>query len=122
MSEVLYGALIGFSGTILVGFVSNFCAEDYRRHRDAVALAGALAGELMSYEEAWPMLENQLEHLRGVTEPLSSTRQPHKTKCASHWRYWSPVQQMKQQEITRNASKVHSPPILKSNIVQHAPS
>lgn len=61
MEPALIGALIGFSGTLIGGFVANFCAEDYRRHRDSVALAGALAGELSSYKDAWPMLRSSLE-------------------------------------------------------------
>lgn len=46
MEPAFIGALIGVGGTLVGGFIANFCAEDYRRHRDSVALAGALAGEL----------------------------------------------------------------------------
>jgi hypothetical protein len=60
MSDVLTGALLGFSGSLIVAFLANFCAEDYRRHRDSVALAAALAGELASYEDAWPILRSSL--------------------------------------------------------------
>jgi hypothetical protein len=61
MDATLTGALIGFSGSVLVSFIANFCAEDYRRHRDSHALAGALAGELSSYKDAWPELRAGLE-------------------------------------------------------------
>lgn len=60
MSDVLTGAVLGFSGSLMVAFLANFCAEDYRRHRDSVALAAALAGELASYEDAWPLLRSGL--------------------------------------------------------------
>jgi hypothetical protein len=60
MSDVLTGALLGFGGSLIVAFVANFCAEDYRRHRDSVALAASLAGELASYEDAWPLLRSSL--------------------------------------------------------------
>lgn len=61
MESGLVGALIGFGGTLLGGFLANFCAEDYRRHRDGLALAGALAGELASYKDAWPLLRANLQ-------------------------------------------------------------
>jgi hypothetical protein len=48
MEPALIGALIGFGGSLIGSFIANFCAEDYRRHRDSLALAGALAGELSS--------------------------------------------------------------------------
>jgi len=60
MESGLVGALIGFGGTLLGGFIANFCAEDYRRHRDSLALAGALAGELASYKDGWPVLRANL--------------------------------------------------------------
>jgi hypothetical protein len=60
MEATLTGALIGFGGSVLVSFIANFCAEDYRRHRDSRALAGALAGELSSYKDAWPQLRASL--------------------------------------------------------------
>jgi hypothetical protein len=61
MEPALSGALIGFGGSLIVGFIANFCAEDYRRHRDSLALAGALAGELASYRDAWPLLGASLQ-------------------------------------------------------------
>jgi hypothetical protein len=65
MSDVLMGAFFGLSGTLIVAFLANFCAEDYRRHRDSVALAAALAGELASYADAWPILRSSLEAMLG---------------------------------------------------------
>jgi len=68
MSDALMGATFALSGTLIVAFLANFCAEDYRRHRDSVALAAALAGELASYEDAWPILRSSLEamHMHSV--------------------------------------------------------
>ncbi|MBN3794381.1 hypothetical protein [Burkholderia sp. Ac-20392] len=57
----LNGALIGFLGVMAGGYFNNFLAEDYRRFRDGQALAGALAGELESHGDAFPMLKAGLE-------------------------------------------------------------
>lgn len=51
-------------GTIIVAILIHFVAEDYRRFRDANALAAALAGELSSYKEAVPKVHDMLEKLR----------------------------------------------------------
>jgi hypothetical protein len=67
MEPALVGALIGFGGSLTVSFLANFCAEDYRRHRDSLALAGALAGELASYKDAWPQLRTALQKMHENT-------------------------------------------------------
>lgn len=67
MEPGLSGALIGFGGTLIGGFIANFCAEDYRRHRDSLALAGALAGELASYKDAWPLLRTNLQAMHEMS-------------------------------------------------------
>src|SRR3569623_487705 len=60
MSDTLAAALIAVSGTLMVGFIASFLAEDYRRFRDGQALASALAGELLSRSEAVHMLRDNL--------------------------------------------------------------
>jgi hypothetical protein len=59
-------ALIGLLGVMAGGYVNNFLAEDYRRFRDGQALAGALAGELESHAEAFPVLKDGLERMMPV--------------------------------------------------------
>ena len=59
-------ALIGLLGVMAGGYVNNFLAEDYRRFRDGQALAGALAGELESHGEAFPVLKAGLEGMMPV--------------------------------------------------------
>jgi hypothetical protein len=59
----LIAALLTLTGTLIAGFLSTFLAEDYRRFRDRASFAGAIAGELASYNEAWPMLEELLPKL-----------------------------------------------------------
>jgi hypothetical protein len=56
--------LFGFFGVLAGGYVNNFVAEDYRRFRDAQALAGALSGELQSHSSAMPMLLGNLEKMK----------------------------------------------------------
>lgn len=53
----LNGAWVALSGVLIVSYINNFLAEDYRRFRDGTALAGALAGELDSHRAALPHLE-----------------------------------------------------------------
>jgi hypothetical protein len=53
MSDTIIAALIAGCVAVLGSFLAHFGAESYRRFRDRVALAGALAGELASYEEAF---------------------------------------------------------------------
>jgi hypothetical protein len=72
-------ALVGLLGVMAGGFVNNFLAEDYRRFRDGQALAGALAGELESHGEAFPMIKDGLERMMPVAlsdEGLKLTEWP----------------------------------------------
>lgn len=63
MSDPLAAALIALSGTLLIGFIANFLAEDYRRFRDGKSLARALAGELSSRSEGVELLRNALSQI-----------------------------------------------------------
>lgn len=49
MSDPILVALIAGLVSLVVAGLSNFGSEAYKRHRDAAALAAALAGELGSY-------------------------------------------------------------------------
>lgn len=60
MTAIL-AALIAMAGAFVVGFVTQFIAEDYRRFRDGSALAAGLAGELSSYTPALPMLQEAIQ-------------------------------------------------------------
>lgn len=57
MDNNILVALLALVGALLTALLSTFAAEHYRRFRDSQALAGALAGELGSYAEAWPMIK-----------------------------------------------------------------
>jgi hypothetical protein len=61
-------ALIALIGVLAGGYVNNFLAEDYRRFRDGTALAGALAGELGSHMQAFPLLRTMLTTLKKAFE------------------------------------------------------
>lgn len=50
-------ALIGLIATIFGAVVGAILNEGYKRHRDAIATAAALAGELSSYREAFVSLD-----------------------------------------------------------------
>jgi hypothetical protein len=54
-------AVIAVSGVLIVGYITNFAAEDFRRFRDGAALAAALAGELGSHATAFPKIREILE-------------------------------------------------------------
>jgi len=74
MSDALAGALLALGGALVVGFIANFVAEDYRRFRDGKALARALAGELSSRSEAVSLLKE------GLTQILSSLKANEKVR------------------------------------------
>lgn len=57
----IVAAVIAVSGAMIVGYITNFVAEDFRRFRDGTALAASLAGELNSHAEAMPILRKMLE-------------------------------------------------------------
>ncbi|WP_395317012.1 hypothetical protein [Variovorax sp. UC74_104] len=59
MTAIL-AALIAMAGAVIVGYATQFVAEDYRRFRNGSALAAGLAGELGSYAGAAPELRNGL--------------------------------------------------------------
>ncbi|WP_052738552.1 hypothetical protein [Robbsia andropogonis] len=56
-------ALIGLLGVMTGGYFNNFLAEDYKRFRDAQALAGALAGELESHGMPVKVIVDGLESM-----------------------------------------------------------
>ena len=53
--------VVGALGAVALAYINSFLKEQYVRHLDARAIAAGLAGELSSYEEAWPILRNMLE-------------------------------------------------------------
>ncbi|MGO4310001.1 hypothetical protein AB4Z35_09050 [Pseudomonas sp. KB_15] len=63
-------ALIAFISAILVGFVTHFVAEDYRRFRDGQAVAASLAGELDSITSSLPDLHHGLADMKDMLENL----------------------------------------------------
>jgi hypothetical protein len=65
----ILAAIIALSGAVIVGYLANFVAEDFRRFRDGSALAAALAGELASHALAVPLIRN------GLTQCLASAQQ-----------------------------------------------
>jgi len=54
-------AIIAVSGVLIVGYISNFVSEDFRRFRDGSALAAALVGELSSHISAVPAIRQKIE-------------------------------------------------------------
>lgn len=60
MSDGFSAALVAASVALLGVLLSQFVAERYRRFQDGSALAAGLLGELKSYSEAWPVIDQQL--------------------------------------------------------------
>jgi len=60
MSDLMLAAIIAASATLIVAFLNSIVAELFRRHKDRVALAAGIAGELASYEPALPILQKVL--------------------------------------------------------------
>ncbi|MDR5813827.1 hypothetical protein QCE62_09540 [Caballeronia sp. LZ033] len=50
-------AVIAAGAAVTVAYASNFVAEQYRRHLDSTGWASAIAGELRSHAEAFPLLK-----------------------------------------------------------------
>jgi len=50
-------AIIAAGAALVVAYASNFVAEQYRRHLDSTGWASAIAGELKSHAEAFPLLK-----------------------------------------------------------------
>lgn len=78
-------ALIGLIATIIGAFSGSILNEAYKRHRDAVAVAAALAGELSSYLQAFAALDNSLSILIDRVEhgdPLNIPEQAPSTDTA----------------------------------------
>jgi hypothetical protein len=69
-------ALIAFISAILVGFITHFVAEDYRRFRDGQAVAASLAGELRSITSSLPELRQGLLGMKGLLENLQPLSLP----------------------------------------------
>jgi len=60
MSDPLLAAIIAASAALIVAFLNSMVAEVFRRHKDRKALAAAIAGELASYEPAFPLIQQTL--------------------------------------------------------------
>jgi hypothetical protein len=56
-------AIIATGGAVVVAYASNFVAEQYRRHLDSTGWASAIAGELKSHAEAFPLLKQRFTDL-----------------------------------------------------------
>lgn len=67
MTAIL-AALIAMAGAVIVGYATQFVAEDYRRFRNGSALAAGLAGELGSYAGAAPELRQGLAGIIAMIE------------------------------------------------------
>lgn len=67
MADVFVAALSGIVGVLVTGYFNNFLGEDFKRFRDAKALAGGLAGELESHLEALPALKAGLNRMWEAT-------------------------------------------------------
>jgi hypothetical protein len=61
-------AVIAGCVAITVAYLTQFVSENYKRHREGAALAAAIAGELASYQPAWPMLNGLLAQWIGLIE------------------------------------------------------
>lgn len=78
-------ALIGLIATIIGAILGAMLNEMYKRHRDAVSTAAALAGELSSYREAFVALDASLSVLIDRVEhgiPLNIPEQAPPTDIA----------------------------------------
>ena len=60
MSDTLAAAIIAASIALIIAFVNSIVAELFRRRKDRMALAASIAGELASYEPAWPLIRQGL--------------------------------------------------------------
>jgi hypothetical protein len=60
-SDTFWAAIIAASTALIVAFLNSIVAEVYRRHRDKVALAAGISGELSSYEPFFPILKKLLQ-------------------------------------------------------------
>lgn len=61
-------AIIAAAGAVIVAYASNFVAEQYRRHLDSTGWASAIAGELKSHAEAFPLLKQHFTDLLKCVE------------------------------------------------------
>lgn len=64
MPDPVLAALIAGIVALAVALISNFGSESFKRHRDASALAGGLAGELASHTAAFTLIESRWGLLR----------------------------------------------------------
>lgn len=60
------GALIAALVALVVFYLNNFVAEEFKRFREGSVLAAGLAGELASYRDAYPILRNFCEKAPGM--------------------------------------------------------
>ena len=60
MSDPILTAIIAASATLIVAFLNSIVAESFKRHKDRVAIAAAMAGELASYAPAFPIIQQAL--------------------------------------------------------------
>ncbi|MDR6395903.1 hypothetical protein [Herbaspirillum seropedicae] len=59
----IFGAIIAACGVLLAAYVTNFVADDYRKHKQKMILAAGLAGELESNALALPLIRSALQGL-----------------------------------------------------------
>lgn len=64
----IWGAIAAGAGALALKYVSDFLAGDFKRWRDGSALAAALAGELSSYEPAWPKLRQLIGSIKATAD------------------------------------------------------
>lgn len=102
-------AVIAAGAAVTVAYASNFVAEQYRRHLDSTGWASALAGELKSHAEAFPMLKGLFADLLKRVEqkeplPLYTTQCPW-TRCSTALRERSVSLARSSQERLRSHTK-----------------
>ena len=81
MEPAVQAAVIGGIVALIVAALSSFGSEMYKRHRDATALAGGLAGELRVVADALPEILRIFPLLiekaaRGEIVPLPRMKRP----------------------------------------------
>lgn len=74
-------AIVSASAVLVVGYGTNFLAEQYRRFLDTRSLASALRGELASHGAAFPDLKVSIDRIiasgrRGVFREVEAPQSP----------------------------------------------
>ena len=66
MTDPIVAASIAASAALIIAFLTQFLAENYRCFKTGSSIAAGIVGELKSYEEALPMLRLSLRHASEV--------------------------------------------------------